>query len=881
MFRSHLFAVAADHYLADSATTNSNPSRPSPIAATHTDRLLVFRALPLSARNALAFFDSHAHQEQPADPPGQQANNNNNHKCQRTSRLSGDLFGGQLWAVEGANLKLNFAISGHRLGAQTSGSLGANPKLHVHWTRDGGARLASLNSDTTTGARGPSERVSSVQLVEESERETIKHLLGLGAPELPVLAHSNQSSSTYSQDDLWRSDLFVLVPFVDQQQLDRLEPNNANPQLPLAVRQTIQQLAAKSKQVSSSPADFQPDQFVNDGSSIDWHRLAAHLAHTMRPNHKDECRASVDNIEHLLLVQLQFSQLNVRDRGQYELNVCQQQRSTAASDGPKSTSEPFCAHLGSFSLHVVEDWPRFESHFGPQLVSVDERLSIKCEASGFTLPQISWYLDGQLISESAHNSHHRQGRHQAGKKAPSDTATNLDDSQLMADHQEPFNSMPTPPPTPLLVLGNSFKIGDYVSQDNHVHSFINSSSVRLGDGGVYRCQANNGLHQIEHEARLDVRGPANIERQLPANLSALIGSQRLQIQCPYSGHPVGPVEWYFRPASGEPGDTGLIGRRSARSSGDFSFWRPPSRRPVQTAPTADEPEQPDPDKDEWLSQAAAMTASPAPEDYPEGLPDYPVPAVQAQNSLLDSPAGQAYESLGWPEVDTNGRQQFGQVSGADYDNDDDLLADYSMFDYVRGPSSRRKRQASPSVEWIKLPQSRRHQVLANGTLVIHEIWHQDRGLYRCKVHPADSAMEQAQAQFGPLSTSSNELQLNVLIPPVISPFSSAELLREGMRNLLTCSAIEGDPPIRLRWLKDGRPIEEHIQQVASLSSSSSSSPSSASNGRQSNSNSAGNGWQSGANNHQARIRIENNNEYTSTLYFGHVEFGDNGNYTCM
>ncbi|CAL4243847.1 unnamed protein product, partial [Meganyctiphanes norvegica] len=53
--------------------------------------------------------------------------------------------------------------------------------------------------------------------------------------------------------------------------------------------------------------------------------------------------------------------------------------------------------------------------------------------------------------------------------------------------------------------------------------------------------------------------------------------------------------------------------------------------------------------------------------------------------------------------------------------------------------------------------------------------------------------------------SSQTLNLQVLVPPAIRPFDFGKL-RAQMRTTVTCDVQDGDPPIRLSWLSNGRPL---------------------------------------------------------------------------
>lgn len=60
------------------------------------------------------------------------------------------------------------------------------------------------------------------------------------------------------------------------------------------------------------------------------------------------------------------------------------------------------------------------------------------------------------------------------------------------------------------------------------------------------------------------------------------------------------------------------------------------------------------------------------------------------------------------------------------------------------------------------------------------------------------------------------------MPPKIQPFSFQRETREGLRARLLCSVIDGDPPVRITWLKDDKAIslglDIVIQQTDEFSS---------------------------------------------------------------
>ncbi|KAL1467324.1 hypothetical protein MTO96_026208 [Rhipicephalus appendiculatus] len=86
-----------------------------------------------------------------------------------------------------------------------------------------------------------------------------------------------------------------------------------------------------------------------------------------------------------------------------------------------------------------------------------------------------------------------------------------------------------------------------------------------------------------------------------------------------------------------------------------------------------------------------------------------------------------------------------------------------------------------------------------------------------------------------------ELYVSVMVAPVVGPFSFPANLKEGMRAIVTCSVLEGDSPVRIRWLKDGAPV--------------------APDGR--------------------NVKVESSNEFSSTLFIKQVGYRHRGEYTCV
>ncbi|XP_011880276.1 PREDICTED: Down syndrome cell adhesion molecule-like protein Dscam2 isoform X3 [Vollenhovia emeryi] len=105
-----------------------------------------------------------------------------------------------------------------------------------------------------------------------------------------------------------------------------------------------------------------------------------------------------------------------------------------------------------------------------------------------------------------------------------------------------------------------------------------------------------------------------------------------------------------------------------------------------------------------------------------------------------------------------------------------------------------------SITWEKdgqiLPTSRRQEVSANGTLVLHRVDSStDRGAYTCTAKNKQGRSD------------SQTIHIEVKVPPKIDAFSFPDNIQAGARVHVTCVVSEGDSPLKITWLKDGRPLK--------------------------------------------------------------------------
>lgn len=126
--------------------------------------------------------------------------------------------------------------------------------------------------------------------------------------------------------------------------------------------------------------------------------------------------------------------------------------------------------------------PTFIRIFPDQIHMPGQLVSLHCSSSGSPLPQISWTLDGDQLSES-----------------------------------------------------RRIKTGDYVHLDGSVVSYVNITDLAVPDGGLYGCEARNDVGAVSHTARIDVFGPPFIR---PMGNMTVVAGTTVTIMCPVSGYPI-------------------------------------------------------------------------------------------------------------------------------------------------------------------------------------------------------------------------------------------------------------------------------------------------------------------------------------------------------
>ncbi|XP_076352550.1 cell adhesion molecule Dscam1-like [Tachypleus tridentatus] len=142
---------------------------------------------------------------------------------------------------------------------------------------------------------------------------------------------------------------------------------------------------------------------------------------------------------------------------------------------------------GTTELKLGEVSPKLVLTFTEQNLKPGVDLSLSCSASGNPLPQITWTVEELGIPESSR-----------------------------------------------------IRVGDYVTSEGHVVSYVNISHVRVEDGGEYSCMATNMAGEMKHSAAVNVYGPPVIRPM--RNISVLAGDTMI-LRCPVAGFPITSITW--------------------------------------------------------------------------------------------------------------------------------------------------------------------------------------------------------------------------------------------------------------------------------------------------------------------------------------------------
>ncbi|XP_068085343.1 cell adhesion molecule Dscam1 [Anabrus simplex] len=131
--------------------------------------------------------------------------------------------------------------------------------------------------------------------------------------------------------------------------------------------------------------------------------------------------------------------------------------------------------------------PQILHPFSEETLQPGPSVFLKCVASGNPTPEITWELDGKKLSNN-----------------------------------------------------DRFQVGQYVTVNGNVVSYLNISQIHTNDGGLYKCIASSKVGSAEHAAKLNVYGLPHIR---PMEKKAIVAGENLVVTCPVAGYPIESIIW--------------------------------------------------------------------------------------------------------------------------------------------------------------------------------------------------------------------------------------------------------------------------------------------------------------------------------------------------
>lgn len=85
-----------------------------------------------------------------------------------------------------------------------------------------------------------------------------------------------------------------------------------------------------------------------------------------------------------------------------------------------------------------------------------------------------------------------------------------------------------------------FQVGQYVTVNGDVVSYLNITSAQTKDGGLYRCVAASKVGIVEHAAKLNIHGLPYVR---PMEKKSIVSGETLVVTCPVAGYPIDSIVW--------------------------------------------------------------------------------------------------------------------------------------------------------------------------------------------------------------------------------------------------------------------------------------------------------------------------------------------------
>ncbi|KAK8776005.1 hypothetical protein V5799_030650, partial [Amblyomma americanum] len=383
--------------------------------------------------------------------------------------------------------------------------------------------------------------------------------------------------------------------------------------------------------------------------------------------------------------------------------------------------------------------PVLESVFSESIHKPGGSVSLRCTATGNPLPQVTWDLDGRHLPETIR-----------------------------------------------------YRVGDYVTRDNRVVSYVNISSVRPEDGGVYRCRAANDVGSVAHVARVNVYGPPAIRPM--GNVTALSGGS-LVVHCPVGGYPLTVIRWEREGRTLPSGHRQLVHANGTlvlsevnRKADEGTYEcvaengrGDVARRPLHVHVMV-------------IHSRCSSKRLEAPGEKAtggrEGIREWAPLSVSSRREARPEPKARALSASG-PFAFPRNRQQFLAGGGKRRRKEGGGGTARTLCATGSSPTHLRSSLASPGplVESQTIISNPYIQILENGSLVLREIGLKDAGEYMC------------QATNNVKPSLSEVVKLRVHVPAFFKSQFSSQNVQKGEDVRIRCEAF-GEKPINITWTKD-------------------------------------------------------------------------------
>ncbi|XP_021334866.1 Down syndrome cell adhesion molecule a isoform X3 [Danio rerio] len=426
---------------------------------------------------------------------------------------------------------------------------------------------------------------------------------------------------------------------------------------------------------------------------------------------------------------------------------------------------------------ILEDGtPKILSAFSEKVVGPNDFVSLTCHVKGTPQPAITWTLDDEVVAK---DSRHR--------------------------------------------------IVHSITAEGNVVSYLNISHIQVRDSGVYRCTCNNSAGTVSYQARINVRGSADIRPM--KNLTAIAGWD-MYIHCHVIGYPYYSIKWFKNSnllpfndrqrAFENNGTLKLLNVQKELDEGEYSCH-------VQVQPQL------------FKNQSVHVTVKVPPFIQPFEFPRYSighrvfVPCVVRSGDLpisitwekdgksINASLGVTIDNIDFTSsLRISNLQRVHNGTYTCIAQNDAAVVKYQSQLIVRVPPRFKVQpqdqdgiygksvilncsadgEPRPTIEWkyskgagvpqfqpIALNSGFRVQLLGNGSLLIKHVLEEDAGYYLCKVSNDVGA------------DVSKSMYLNVKIPAMITSYPNNSLATKGEKIEMSCKA-HGEKPIMVRWEKE-------------------------------------------------------------------------------